>query len=341
MEPDQESQRSKEEPRGRGRRFLMLFLAVLLAGGAAGVAANFLFAGSDSGGPKEKARQGESSAPLKDREEKEKYKVEFTVSQAMSHIYAMSSQFPDRTAGSVHESSAANYIVSKLGEYGYTVEDQPFTLSEGYASRNIIGTRRGTREGFTLLVGAHYDSDADSPGANDNGSGVGVVLELARVFAERRLEASLKFVFFGANRPGWSDPDERLVGSRRFVEMLGTFEKKEIVGMLAVDCVGQGEVTALRTRGTGLQRLKAKLETYAREKGINVAYMKSDQDSDNIPFEDSEMPAVWVEWCESDGALVTDNTYNSVIAGRIEATGVLLEGFLLDLTPDDLEELKY
>ena len=69
--------------------------------------------------------------------------------------------------------------------------------------------------------------------------------------------------------------------------------------------------------------------------------MKSTTDSDNIPFENSQIPAVWIGWCEQDGSVVTDNTYASLAADKVQSVGVLVESFLQSLTSDDLEELKY
>ena len=349
MSKHQEERPTKRQSRrSRTSRLAILFLVVLIAGAGTGVGMNLMF-----GKPRvEKATETsqEEEAAEKDGEEEEPSTEEtaekpdtpqFKITQAMSHIFALSEQIGERSAGSVRASGAADYVVSKMGEYGYTVEEQPFTTADGFGSRNIIGTRRGTREGYTIIIGAHYDSPRDSNGAVDDASGVGVVLELARLFSNQRLEPSLKFVFFGANKPGGGDIEDRLVGARRFIDMLGTMDEKDVVGMIEVDCVGQGEQLALRTQETGLQRLKAKLGTYAREAGTETVSLKSTGDSDNIPFEDAGVPAVWIQWCDSDGSLHTDNKYQSVDAGKVETAGTLVESFLYDLTSDDLEELKY
>ena len=60
-----------------------------------------------------------------------------------------------------------------------------------------------------------------------------------------------------------------------------------------------------------------------------------------MPFENSQIPAVWVEWCNSDGSLTTDNQYTSVSADKVSSAGVLVESFILGLTSSDLEDLKY
>jgi hypothetical protein len=327
----------------RAKRLTVLFFVVLLLGVGTGVGMNLLFAEPSARREKESAKeefpQGDSSVVT--REEEVKAVAEFKVSQAMSHIFSLAEQIGERPAGSVRASGAADYVVRKLGEFGYTVEEQAFTTPEGYGSRNIIGTSRGKRDGYTILVGAHYDSAQSLKGATNDASGVGVLLELARIFEGHALEPTVKFVFFGANMPSGRSVSDRLIGSRRFVEMLGSLEKKEIVGMISLDCVSGGEQLAFRTQETGLQRLKAKMVTFARESGLEPATLKSTEDSDNIPFEDAGMPAVWVEWREQGGDLQTDETYESVDPGKVGATGDLLRSFLVDLTSDDLEELKY
>lgn len=329
---------------------IIIFVVVLLAGIGAGAGMNAIFGKNpvvknDTGSKDDK---GEKNGSTKDKNEevedttsKKPEKPLFKASQAMSHIYAMSEQIGTRPTGSVKASQSADYIVEKLAEYGYMVEEQPFTTPEGFGSRNVMGSRAGTRDGYRILIGAHYDSSSGSKGAVDNASGVGVVLELARVFSNKRLRPEIQFVFFGANLPGGGDLENRLHGSRRFIEMMGTMEKRELVGMIAIDSVASGETLALRTKGSGLQRMKTKLETYARENGIEVALIKATTDSDNIPFEDAEVPAAWVEWCDSNGKITADDTYNSVLAGKVEQVGQLMEEFLFDITPDDLEELKY
>lgn len=328
------------------RRIALLVLSVLVVGLIAGAGGNLLFGKPKAAKTTPSTSAKKTTPKTTTPEDAEKAargssRPEFTASLAMAHTFALSEQIGPRPAGSVKESAAADYIVARLGEFGYTVEEQPFTMADGFASRNIVGTRRGTKEGYTLIVGAHYDSQKSNKGAIDDASGAGALLELARNFSTRKLEPTLQFVFFGANCPEGAQQDVRLVGSRRFVELTGSLEKKDIIGVIALDCVGQGDVLALRTQGTGLQRLKDKLSTYAAQKNTPVTYIKSTTDSDNIPFENSQIPAVWIEWCDQGGTLTTDNAYSSVVAQKVQAAGVLVESFILGLSSEDLEELKY
>ncbi len=80
--------------------------------------------------------------------------------------------------------------------------------AETLDSQNVVA-RAGDAE-CTAYLGAHYDSVPSSPGANDNASGVALILELARVLRGAPGAESLCVVAFGAEEVG-------LVGSEAFV----------------------------------------------------------------------------------------------------------------------------
>jgi Zn-dependent M28 family amino/carboxypeptidase len=85
---------------------------------------------------------------------------------------------------------------------------------EKRASANVVAVL-GSKDPHTgeIIISAHYDSYRGSPGADDNASGVGVLLELARHFAAQGVAAGvrLKFVAFGAEELG-------VVGSRAYLD---------------------------------------------------------------------------------------------------------------------------
>jgi Zn-dependent M28 family amino/carboxypeptidase len=106
--------------------------------------------------------------------------------------------------------AAAHHVAGELERLGYEVILQP--IDDGAV--NVIALRRaGPR---AILVSAHYDHlgvDADGtvyPGADDNASGVAVLLALARHAAARRYRDTLVFVAFGAEEVG-------LVGSAAYM----------------------------------------------------------------------------------------------------------------------------
>lgn len=90
------------------------------------------------------------------------------------------------------------YILDRLTAAGWEPQLYPF---EGGV--NIVAERSGTdADAGAILVGAHYDTVPDSPGADDNASGVAVVLEMARLLGDRQTARSLKLAFFDREEVG-------------------------------------------------------------------------------------------------------------------------------------------
>lgn len=92
-------------------------------------------------------------------------------------------------------------------------------------SHNVIAKKKPEPEndpGKIVIIGAHHDSVPDSPGANDNASGVSAVLELARVYADYPVDTEVRFVTFGTEEWG-------LFGSAYYVENLPEAEHERIV----------------------------------------------------------------------------------------------------------------
>ncbi len=111
--------------------------------------------------------------------------------------------------------AAAQYIERTLAGFGYRVEAQRFPAATGEV-RNIVVEVVGAVQGAEIvLVGAHYDSVVGAPGANDNGSGVAAVLELARLLKDARPARTLRFVLFVNEEPPFFQTDA--MGSRRYV----------------------------------------------------------------------------------------------------------------------------
>ncbi len=113
--------------------------------------------------------------------------------------------------------SVAKFIEDRFREYGYIVEIDGFSYN-GKEYKNIIATLRGINSNKEwLLIGAHYDSAIGSPGADDNASGVAVMLELARVIRETPVAEKIKFVAFTLEEPQAFDL-KFIIGSSQFVK---------------------------------------------------------------------------------------------------------------------------
>jgi len=110
---------------------------------------------------------------------------------AREYLEVMAGDIGDRLSGSGNETLAAEYIQSVFEEIGYTTRIQDFSAYDygdgvSFASTNIIAIKKGLSD-RQIIVGAHYDSveQNGSQGADDNASGVSVLLETAERVFER------------------------------------------------------------------------------------------------------------------------------------------------------------
>jgi Zn-dependent M28 family amino/carboxypeptidase len=143
---------------------------------------------------------------------------------------------------------AAQYIYDRFVAMGIETARQDFNIS-GYISANVIATIPGHDEGGIVVLGAHYDSEnslasdlsesenTTAPGADDNGSGVAVMLEVARIVSGGRPVApTIEFVAFGAEESGF-DGIGGTAGSMRYAMSL-TQAGTDVAAGLVLDMVG-------------------------------------------------------------------------------------------------------
>ncbi len=170
-------------------------------------------------------------------------------------------EFEGRGVGTKGLVRAAEFIAREFEQIGLKPLGadyrQPFQLEEGpggnsYRLENIVGYLPGSGElsSAPVVVGAHYDHlgrgwpearAADTGqifnGADDNASGVAVLLEVARLLAEtHQPQRSIIFVAFSGEECG-------LRGSRHFVsqEAIGPFRTQDLFAMINIDSVGRLE----------------------------------------------------------------------------------------------------
>jgi len=131
--------------------------------------------------------------------------------------------------------AAAGYIRKTLEDVGYTVSVQPFT-SHGLTVNNIEAVLPGHGAADEIIVaGAHYDSVAGTPGANDNASGVAALLELARLLAGTALPRSVRFVAFANEEAPFFYSDE--MGSKLYAARARA-QGERIAAMLSLETIG-------------------------------------------------------------------------------------------------------
>jgi Zn-dependent M28 family amino/carboxypeptidase len=130
---------------------------------------------------------------------------------------------------------AAAEIEQSFAVMGYRPMRQTYE-AKGIDFANIIGELPGhSPTPSIVMAGAHYDSHKDSPGANDNGSAVAALLELARAAARRRHAHTLRFVAFTNEETPFTRTKE--MGS--YVYAAGCRARRDpIAAMLCLENIG-------------------------------------------------------------------------------------------------------
>ncbi len=195
----------------------------------------------------------------------------------------------------------ADYLAGRLSEFGYTVTFEPFTVGST-SCRNVVATKTGTvYPDEYVVVGAHYDSTSTqpqtlAPGADDNGSGTALVVEIARMAAVYDFERSVQFVLFDSEEQG-------LNGSEHFVsEAVGA--GRTIIAAITADMVAyySSNYGVIIEGESPWEWLMSIMES----KTVAHTTLTSRKDytswgSDHVPFQQAGIPAfLAIEWDWSD-----------------------------------------
>ncbi len=130
---------------------------------------------------------------------------------------------------------AADFLESSFEEAGYKVNKQEYKIDNKTFTNLEVEIKGVEKPDEIVIIGGHYDTAFTSPGANDNGSGVAAVLELARRFADKKPSRTLRFVEFTNEEPPyfWTENMGSLVYAK------GCKERNEnVVAMLSLETMG-------------------------------------------------------------------------------------------------------
>jgi len=199
--------------------------------------------------------------------------VEFSAERMLRDIVRLSdASMQGRGLGTPALDRAAGYIAEQLRAAGLQpgADDGKAWLQAwraevpgigaAVALSNVVGVLPGSdpdRAGESLVIGAHYDhlglgeqggSASDRglihPGADDNASGVAVLLELARTLAGKPQPRSIVFVAF-------TGEETNLLGSRHFTENAARYPVNKMIAMVNLDTVGRLGERPLLALGAG------------------------------------------------------------------------------------------
>ncbi len=266
----------------------------------------------------------------------------------------ISAEYPYRKAYSEQEKAAGEYIEGELQKLGYTVEKQDFSSADGTGtSSNYIV--RITGEGFMqpdetgdyvpvtkeVIVGAHYDTplgisdSANAPdfdGIQDNSSGIGALLTLAKQLKGKTIPYDVVLVAFGAG-------GDSFAGARAYTASMSDEEKAQTDAMYCVESIFAGDKLYASAGWSSLmpgQKYEQRRKLYeaydvvydaelSSKYGVDLLYNESglltdvDGDgttdvyrevtltkSDYVPFDELKIPVVFFESYDYNYTTISD-----------------------------------
>lgn len=121
-----------------------------------------------------------------------------------SHVKALSETFFPRDEGNIENlNKVASYIKQEFETAKGITLEQPYKV-EGQTYKNIIAYFGPDTE-ERIIIGAHYDSAGQLPGADDNASGVAGIIELAYLLGKTTLPIKVELVAFTLEEPPYFD----------------------------------------------------------------------------------------------------------------------------------------
>jgi aminopeptidase YwaD len=252
---------------------------------------------------------------------------------AYSHVHALAApEYAGRAPGTRGCELAAQYIAGQFqemglkpagdqGTYFQAVRSPGFSLvkegkrwvpllskgvSATVSSDNVLAYIASPNAAYphnTIIISAHYDhlgEDGGSyfPGANDNASGIGVMLEVARILASRQQQPDSNILF-----AAWTYEEEGLYGSSGFAAKIATGDVKVVINL---DTVGNGDARDYRVwiqdQGSSLLSI---IKVEGARQGLRIDTEVPDSDSrhtsDHRSFAERGIPAVTLltpEWLD-------------------------------------------
>jgi len=159
-----------------------------------------------------------------------------TAVQLKTHVHVLAHDIGSRNIWQPPSmNTTVNYLEEVLADMDYSVKKQEF-VAYNVTAVNLEVEITGSRQPEEIIVlGAHYDTVPGSPGANDNGSGVASLLELARFLSDVRPARTIRLVFFANEEPPFFFSNT--MGSAFYAARCRD-RKEKIVGMLSLETIG-------------------------------------------------------------------------------------------------------
>ncbi len=198
---------------------------------------------------------------------------------------------------------AADWVAERFIDLGYDVVRQEVNVPSGNSwgidvpagrTPNIIASPAGFDDEVPhRIVGAHLDTVPQAPGAEDNASGVAVMLELARLHVSD--DRPVRFIAFTSEEPRGPGDNMHHFGSQAYVKRLSASEREAMRAMVSLDRVGvRARAVPLCIGGSGTKRVRGQLVRSARDADIPTTTCADNRASDHWSFERSDLPSARV-----------------------------------------------
>ena len=160
----------------------------------------------------------------------------FLVNSIKKHINRLAVDIgPRPVTNELSIKKTENYITNYFKNIGLQVQLQQYKYGNYDITNIITGSQENLLSSKYYVIGAHYDSVPETYGADDNASGIAVLLELARYTMQEKISLPVRFVAFTAEEPPTFGTHYQ--GSKVFVKS-ALENKDEILGAIILEMVG-------------------------------------------------------------------------------------------------------
>ncbi|MDP6626347.1 MAG: M28 family metallopeptidase [Methanopyri archaeon] len=232
------------------------------------------------------------------------------------------------------------YMADRFEDIGFSVERQPMInyphtdklMQDLWNDENVIAEYTGDpgTDKYLLVMG-HHDKVPEGKGANDNGSGSVMLLELAHQLVERGEKVNVRFASYGLEEIG-------LDGASVYVKSLSDTERGNIIAAVNLDCIGAGSeltLTLKDRRSATSEWVNEAIKQKADSMGISYYERASLRgSSDHAVTSNAGIPTASL--CrQEDGAIPNLHTKDDVVEnidlGQLTETGDLVYHALIDI----------
>ena len=161
----------------------------------------------------------------------------FDASQAYETARQFHAKYPNRPLGSIESRQSSGFVIQRLQGLGYTVSFTHFDskiAGRTQVGRNIFAFKQGAVD-ETLAVIVHYDTRQNAAqDTMDSAAGIGILIELARIFADATLHRSLLIIASDGREWG-------MLGARDMAQ--SNPQRERLVAVLSLEGVGAGKIS--------------------------------------------------------------------------------------------------